>query len=84
MQGIPESKRSSVAIGCVRELIRFRQSEPLSKGVIDCDPHGTAVLTRDQFDFIQVGMEIDEVIQSFGREPCNEDSSHKNKFGFYQ
>ena len=75
MQGIPESKRWSVAIGCVRELIRFRQSEPLSKRVIDCDPHGTAVLTRDQFDFIQVGMEIDEVIQYFGKEPCTENSS---------
>ena len=66
---VPKEKRWQAAVTVVREIVRYRRSEPLSKEVMDTDPSGSLVLTTDFFNNIKLGMTLEEVTEANGCPP---------------
>jgi len=75
MATIPKDLRWDLAVAGVREMIRYRRSEPLSKDVINVDPTGTLVLTRDSYDQVKLGMSPDQAISIVGSDPYRDEYS---------
>ena len=71
---VPKEKRWLAAVTVVREIVSYRQSEPLSKEVMDTDPSGSLVLTTDFFNNIKLGMTLEEVTEANGCPPHTGDN----------
>lgn len=65
----PMEKRWQAAVTAVREIVRYRRSEPLSKEVMDTDPNGSLVLTTEFFNNIKLGMSLEQATSVNGCSP---------------